>query len=125
MISSIPWDVLVSAFSSESDPSSVDESIDGMQQLDNAPQFESTDTLKAARILKFVTILKLLRNVFFFCAIWMVLNRPEVLTNSAESHFENVYKGDEIGQGTSQLGRGKFDYLSPLLTLCKMKYFSC
>merc|ERR1712235_48981 len=30
LISSIPWDVLVSAFSSESDPSSIDESIDGM-----------------------------------------------------------------------------------------------
>ena len=28
------------------------------------PQFESTDTLKAARFLKFVTILKLLRNIF-------------------------------------------------------------
>ena len=28
------------------------------------PQFESTDTLKAARFLKFVTILKLLRNFF-------------------------------------------------------------
>ena len=125
MISSIPWDVLVSAFSSESDPSSVDESIDGMQQLDNAPQFESTDTLKAARILKFVTILKLLRNVFIFYTIWPVRNRPKALTYSTDSHFENVYKGDEIGQGTSQLGRGKFDYLSPLLALCKMKYFSC
>ena len=28
------------------------------------PQFESTDTLKAARFLKFVTILKLLRKIF-------------------------------------------------------------
>ena len=49
---------MVTAFSP--DPSSVD---DGSNNVD-APQFESTDTLKAARILKFVTILKLLRNTF-------------------------------------------------------------
>ena len=49
---------MVTAFSP--DPSSVD---DGPIDVD-APQFESTDTLKAARILKFVTILKLLRNIF-------------------------------------------------------------
>jgi len=38
----------------------IDEPNDGTDR----PQFESTDTLKAARFLKFVTILKLLRNIF-------------------------------------------------------------
>ena len=37
----------------------IDESTDGSDR----PQFESTDTLKAARFLKFVTILKLLRKI--------------------------------------------------------------
>ena len=55
LISSIPWDVMVSAFGG-----GIDEPTDGTDR----PQFESTDTLKAARFLKFVTILKLLRNIF-------------------------------------------------------------
>ena len=38
----------------------IDEPTDGTDR----PQFESTDTLKAARFLKFVTILKLLRKIF-------------------------------------------------------------
>jgi len=52
LISSIPWDVMVSTFGG-----GIDEPTDGTDR----PQFESTDTLKAARFLKFVTILKLLR----------------------------------------------------------------
>lgn len=47
LISSIPWDVMVAAF--------------GPEEPNDGSQFESTDTLKAARFLKFVTILKLLR----------------------------------------------------------------
>ena len=37
------------------------------------------------------------------------------------SDFENVLKGDETGQGTSQLGRSKFNmlsYVAPKLLSC-------
>ena len=82
----------------------IDESTDGTDR----PQFESTDTLKAARFLKFVTILKLLRNIFKLFDIRFLISVQIAIFKLYYSNFEKVLKGDETGQGASQLGRSKF-----------------